>query len=182
MPTRIDYCQFLLSSQANFTITYYAEHVSHFTHDAMNRYLKKEKMTARMVWEHVKGEIVHSPRGCVVFDDSILDKSHSHHIELVKRQYSGNAHGLIKGISMVNCFYVNPDSGQYWIIDYRIYDPDRDGQWRCAQVPQRSSAELGCVQPLRGQDRQAAGVPQRTQGQIIPGRGFRKPHGMGHNQ
>lgn len=136
MPTRIDYCQFLLSSQANFTITYYAEHVSHFTHDAMNRYLKKEKMTARMVWEHVKGEIVHSPRGCVVFDDSILDKSHSHHIELVKRQYSGNAHGLIKGIGMVNCLYVNPDSGQYWIIDYRIYDPDRDGKTKLDHLRQ----------------------------------------------
>ena len=24
--------------------------------------------------------------------------------------------------------YVNPDSDAYWILDYRIYDPDRDGK------------------------------------------------------
>jgi len=91
-------------------------------------------MTGRMIWEHVKDSIVESPRGCIVFDDSILDKNHSHHIELVRRQYSGNAHGLIKGIGMINCLYVNPDSGQYWIADYRIYDPDRDGKTKLDHV------------------------------------------------
>ena len=81
-----------------------------------------------MVWEHVKGSIIQSSRGCIIFDDSILDKNHSHKIELVQRQYSGNAHGLIKGIGMVNCLYVNPDNGQYWVVDYRIYDPEGDGK------------------------------------------------------
>ena len=81
-----------------------------------------------MIWEHVAGDITPSPHGCIVFDDSVLDKNHSHSIEMVRRQYSGNAHGLIKGISMVNCLYVNPDSGQYWIVDYRIFDPDGDGK------------------------------------------------------
>ena len=80
-------------------------------------------MTSSLIWEHVQGNVVESPRGCIVFDDSVLEKNHSHHIDLVRRQYSGNAHGLIKGIGMVNCLYVNPDSGQYWIIDYRIFDP-----------------------------------------------------------
>ena len=47
---------------------------------------------------------------------------------MVRRQYSGNAHGLIKGIAMVNCLYVNPDSCHYWIVDYRLYDPERDGK------------------------------------------------------
>ena len=85
-------------------------------------------MTARLIWEHVQGDIVQSPRGCIVFDDSVLDKNHSHSIELVRRQYSGNVHGIIKGIGMVNCLYVNPDSGQYWIVDYRIFNPDGDGK------------------------------------------------------
>ena len=134
MPTRLDYCQYLLSSQTNFTITNYADHVADFSHDTINRYLKKEKMTAQIIWEHVKGAIIHSSRGCVVFDDSILDKNHSHSIELVRRQYSGNAHGLIKGIGMVNCLYVNPDSGQYWIVDYRIYDPEGDGKTKLDHV------------------------------------------------
>lgn len=29
--------------------------------------------------------------GYLIFDDSILDKNHSHKIELVNHQYSGNA-------------------------------------------------------------------------------------------
>ena len=91
-------------------------------------------MTAKIIWEHAKGSIVQSPRGYVIFDDSILDKNHSHNIELVRRQYSGNAHGLIKGIGMINCLYVNPDSGQYWILDYRIYDPDGDGKSKLDHV------------------------------------------------
>ena len=91
-------------------------------------------MTARLIWEHVQGDIVQSPRGCIIFDDSVLDKNHSFSIELVRRQYSGNAHGIIKGIGMVNCLYVNPDSGQYWIVDYRIFNPDGDGKSKLDHV------------------------------------------------
>ena len=127
-PTRIDYCQFLLSTQINFTNTYYADHSRLFSHDSINRFLNNSKMTSALIWEHVEGDITPSPRGCIVFDDSVLDKNHSHSIEMVRRQYSGNAHGLIKGIGMVNCLYVNPDTGQYWIVDYRLYDPDGDGK------------------------------------------------------
>lgn len=134
MITRVDYCQYLLSAQTNFTITNYASHASNISHDTINRYLKKVKMTAKIVWEHVKGSIVQSPYGCIIFDDSILDKNHSHSIELVRRQYSGNAHGLIKGIGMINCLYINPDSGQYWVLDYRLYDPDGDGKSKLDHV------------------------------------------------
>ena len=108
--TRIDYCQFLASSHTNFTMTYFADHANGLSHDAINRFLRNDKLTGRMIWEHVQGDIVPSSRGCLVFDDSVLDKGHSHCIEMVKRQYSGNAHGLIKGISMVNCLYVNPET------------------------------------------------------------------------
>jgi hypothetical protein len=115
-------------------LTHYAAHSKGLSHDAINRYLRKEKMTSSLIWEHVQGDVVESTRGCIVFDDSVLDKNHSHHIDLVRRQYSGNAHGLIKGIGMVNCLYVNPDSGQYWIIDYRIFDPLGDGKSKLDHV------------------------------------------------
>ena len=127
-PTRIDYCQFLLSTQINFTNTYYADHSRLYSHDAINRFLNKSKMTSALIWEHVQGDITPSAHGCIVFDDSVLDKNYSHSIEMVRRQYSGNAHGVIKGIGMVNCLYVNPDTGQYWIVDYRIFDPDGDAK------------------------------------------------------
>ncbi|MFM0069488.1 transposase, partial [Paraburkholderia aspalathi] len=79
-------------------------------------------------------QIVTHEDGCIVFDDSVTDKNFSHKIEFVRRQYSGNAHGLIKGVGAVSCVYVNPQSGEYWIIDYRIYDPDGGGNSKLNRV------------------------------------------------
>lgn len=61
-----------------------------------------------------------------MLDDTVIDRNFSHKIELVRRQYSSNAHRVIKGISVVNCVYVNPEIKQFWIIDFRIYDPEGD--------------------------------------------------------
>ena len=131
---RLDYCQFLLVSQTNFTMTNFADHIQGSSHDAVKRYLEVDKLTANQVWEHAQRDIVVSPRGCIVFDDTILDKAHSHRIELVRRQYSGNAHGIIKGIGLVNCLYVNPDTGEYWPIDYRLFAPEQDGKTKLDHV------------------------------------------------
>jgi hypothetical protein len=115
-------------------MTNFADHMQGISHDAVKRYLQGDKMTANHVWEHAQGDIVTSAHGCIVFDDTILDKNHSHHIELVRRQYSGNAHGLIKGIGLVNCLYVNPDTGEYWPIDYRLFAPEQDGKTKLDHV------------------------------------------------
>lgn len=134
-PTRLDYCQYLLVSQINYTLTNYAEHSPKpMSHDAINRYLREDRLTSRLVWEHARGQMQPSGHGFVIFDDTVLDKNFSHQIELVRLQFSGNAHGLIKGIGLVNCVYVNPETGQYWVIDYRIYDPDRDGKSKLDHV------------------------------------------------
>jgi hypothetical protein len=126
--TRLDYCQYLLSSQINYTLTNFADHTEAFSHDMLNRYLAGDKITPHLVWENVKGQVVQSPNGYLVFDDTVADKNYSYQIELVRRQYSGNAHGVIKGIGIMTCVYVNPDTDQFWIIDYRVYDPDGDGK------------------------------------------------------
>lgn len=132
--TRLDYCQFLLVSQTNYTLTYFAEHSQGFSHDAVKRYLEEEKLTARMVWEQVRGQVVRNTEAYLTFDDTVLDHNSSFKIELVRRQYSGNAHDVIKGIGVVTCVYVNPMTDQFWIIDYRIYDPDRDGKTKLDHV------------------------------------------------
>ena len=126
--TRIDYCQYLLVSQINYTLTNYAEHTEKFSHDMANRYLAGDEIRPRLVWENVQSQVVQTPYGFLVFDDTVIDKNYSHHIELVRRQYSGNAHSVIKGIGVVTCVYVNPKTDQFWILDYRIYDPDGDGK------------------------------------------------------
>lgn len=132
--TRLDYCQYLLSSQINYTLTYFADHREGFSHDAINRLLAQDRMTPRLVWENVKGEVKQSAGGYLVFDDTVIDKSYSRQIELVRHQYSGNAHGVIRGIGVVTCVYVNPETGEFWIIDYRIYDPAGDGKSKLDHV------------------------------------------------
>jgi hypothetical protein len=124
---RLDYCQYLLSSQINYTLTNFADHSQQYSHDQLNRYLGGDKLTPRLLWEQVTSTIVTAPDGYLLFDDTVADKNYSFAIELVRRQYSGNAHAIIKGIGIVTCVYVNPETEQFWIIDYRIFDPDGDG-------------------------------------------------------
>ena len=118
--TRLDYCQYLLVTQINYTLTNFAEHTEHFSHDTINRYLRGDRITPRLVWDKVRDQVVPMPQGYVVFDDTVLDKNYSAVIELVRRQYSGNAKAVIKGIGVVTCVYVNPAIDQFWVIDYRI--------------------------------------------------------------
>ncbi len=133
-PTRRDYCQFILSTQTNYTQTYFADHHQHFSHDAINRYLQHDNVTPEVVWEQVKGVMEYDKDAFIVFDDSVSDKNHSHKIEMVRLQYSGNAHGLIKGIGVVNCLYVNPKTQRYWIMDWRVYAPDSDAKTKLKHV------------------------------------------------
>ena len=87
-----------------------------------------------MVWDNVRSEVVATAQGYVVFDDTVLDKNTSFAIDLVRRQYSGNAKAVIKGIGVVTCIYVNPERDQFWLIDYRIYDPAGDGKSKLEHV------------------------------------------------
>lgn len=132
--TRLDYCQYLLVSQINYTLTNYADHTEKLSHDMVNRYLAADAIRPRLVWENVADHVVMTPYGFLVFDDTVIDKNFSHKIELVRRQYSGNAHGVIKGIGVVTCVYVNPQLDRFWVIDYRIYDPDGDGKTKLDHV------------------------------------------------
>ena len=136
-PKRLDYCQFILSTQINYTQTYFADHHQYFSHDALNRYLLDDRVSPATAWLVIKNAIHYSENACLIFDDSVLDKRHSFKIERVRRQYSGNAHGVVKGIGVVNCLYVNLDTGEYWIVDWRIYNPDEDGKTKLAPMRER---------------------------------------------
>lgn len=128
------YGQFLLSSQINYTCTYLAKHFEPITHDNVQYFLKNSRFAPRHLWQKVKKDIVFSTKGYVIFDDTVLDKGYSHKIALVRRQYSGNAHGIVKGIGIVNCVYYNPDIDQFWLIDYRIFAPEHDGKTKLDHV------------------------------------------------
>ncbi len=127
-PTRLDYCQYLVSSQINYTLTNFADHSTMFTHDQLNRLMRDDKLPPRLVWEQSQEQIIASPTAYLLYDDTVADKNHSRSIELVRRQWSGNTHSVIRGIGIVTCVYVNPELGKFWLIDYRIFAPDEDGK------------------------------------------------------
>jgi hypothetical protein len=137
--TKLDYCQYLLSSPINYTVTNLADHLDGISHDHINRYLRGEKLTPRLLWDNLKALIQTSDDAYLLFDDTVLDKQYSSAIELTRRQYSGNEHRVIRGIGLINCVYVNAQTGQFWVIDYRLYDPEGDGHSKLEHVAEMLS-------------------------------------------
>lgn len=143
--TKLDYCQYLLSSQVNYTITNMAEHLKSFSHDSINRYLKGEKLTPRLLFEQVEPLLEPNGKAYLLFDDTVLEKSFGPMIEVTRKQWSGNDKSVIRGIGVVSCVYVNPETERFWVIDYRIFDPQRDGLSKLDHVREmlRSLAHRG---------------------------------------
>ena len=61
--TRLDYCQYLLVTQINYTLTNFADHTEPFSHDRINRYLRGDRITPRLVWDQVRAHVVPTPQG-----------------------------------------------------------------------------------------------------------------------
>jgi len=137
--TKLDYCQYLLSSPINYTVTNLAKHLDGISHDQINRYLRGEKLTPRLLWDNVKILVQPSESAYVLLDDTVLDKCYSTSIELNRL---GNEHRVIRGIGLISCVYVNVKTGQFWVYafggakpyDYRLYDPDGDAHSKLNHV------------------------------------------------
>ena len=128
MITKQQYVEYLISTVANYTGSHLAEHLDDVSHDVITDYLRTERLTARGLWELVQHLITDGPDAFLLVDDSVQDKRYSRFIELVKRQYSGAEHGLVRGIGIVNLVHSAGQDGDFWPIDYRIYAPDADGK------------------------------------------------------
>lgn len=133
-PIRLAYCKYPLVSPISRTLTNVADPIEDMNHDAILRPLRNEKMTPRLAGDNVREETAVHEEGCIAFDDTIIDNDVSHGTEPVRREDSGNAHGLSKRIRKVSCVYVNPLTQDHWIIDYRIYAPDSDGKTKLDHV------------------------------------------------
>lgn len=140
---RLDYCQFLIVSQINYTQTYLADHSESYSHDSMNRFLRLDTLTPKTLWENVRDDVVVSEQGYVLFDDVVLDKRYSKEARLVRRQWSGNEKRVIYGIGVVTCVYVNPETEQFWVIDFRVYDPKGDDQSKIEHMLEMLDTTLG---------------------------------------
>jgi hypothetical protein len=126
MITKRQYIEYLISTPVNYTCSHLAEHLEGVSHDAITDYLQREKLTARGLWEVVQALVKDSEEAYLLVDDSVQNKQYSHKIELVKKQYSGAVHGLVRGIGVINL--VHSDGDEFYPIDYRIYAPEADGK------------------------------------------------------
>lgn len=126
MITKRQYIEYLISTPVNYTCTHLADHLEGVSHDAITDYLQREKLTARGLWELVQPLVKDREEAYLIVDDSVQSKQYSRKIELVKKQYSGAVHGLVRGIGVVNL--VHSDGEQFYPIDYRIYAPEADGK------------------------------------------------------
>ena len=112
------------------------------------------KSRPQLVWENVESQVVQTPYGFVVFDDTVIDKNFSHKIELVRRQYSGNAHGVIKGHWGSDLCVRQPTSStSFGSLTIAFMIPAGDGKTKlgpCAGyadsiVSIKSSCRFGCL-------------------------------------
>lgn len=126
MITKRQYIEYLISTPANYTCTNLAQHLEGVSHDAVSDYLQRERLTARQVWEWVQPLLKDSEQAYLIVDDSVQNKQYARKIELVKKQYSGAEHGLVRGIGVVNL--VHTDGQDFYPVDYRIYAPEADGK------------------------------------------------------
>jgi hypothetical protein len=124
------YIEYLIATPGNYTCTNLADHLegeAAVSHDAISDYLRREQLTPRGLWEVVQPLVVDGLDSYLLLDDSVQDKRYSQKIELVRLQYSGAAQGLVRGMGVINLVHSSA-TGDFYPIDYRLYDPAGDGK------------------------------------------------------
>lgn len=56
------------------------------SHHAINRYLRGDRLTPRLVWKHARSQMETSAHGYLVFDDAVPGKNFLPKIDM-RRQY-----------------------------------------------------------------------------------------------
>jgi len=128
MISKQQYVEYLICTIGNYTGSNLAEHMDDVSHDVITDYLSNERHTARGLWELVERMVKDNSEAFMLVDDSVQDKRYSRFIELVKMQYSGAEHGLVRGIGVVNLVHSAGVKQDFYPIDYRVYAPDQDGK------------------------------------------------------
>lgn len=120
------YTRFLIGNQNRYSGVELSKVAdgSGMAHDAVDRWLFSTKRTPQQLWQYTCS-LVDRETGYLICDDSLLDKRFSRKNALAKQQYSGNAHGLVTGICIVNVLWTN--GAEYVPVDYRIYQRENDG-------------------------------------------------------
>ena len=119
------YSSFLIGNQNRYSGVELSKVADNMAHDSVSRWLSRFTFKPQELWNQVK-DLVNPKAGYLVIDDTTLDKRYSRENELAKLQYSGDVHGLVNGINVVNLLWTDED--RCIPVDYRIYQKDTDGK------------------------------------------------------
>lgn len=121
------YCTFLrVTSQRYSALSLSEVSPVKLSHDSISRWLSKANCQPKDVWSKAKTHILDG-NGIIAADETVLNKNRSRKIELVRWQYSGAVHDIIRGIGMLNFLWID-DTGEICPMDFRIYEPKEDGK------------------------------------------------------
>lgn len=115
----VDYIQFLIAAQKAFTCSEASRCRSELVaHDSFVRLLERQPTDTAALWQEVESLVTKSA-GCLVLDDSTLDKPYSRHIELVTRHWSGKHKSVVLGINLLTLLWT--DGNAALPCDCRLY-------------------------------------------------------------
>jgi len=128
-PSKCDvdlYVRFLCATEKSHSCVELSRVSPHtMAHDSINRMLNRENLSPEVVWGSAKGP-VDKKSGFLVVDDTVLDKPYANKIELVRWQYSGLHHDVVKGIGLITLLWT--DGEKHIPVDFRFYDLCGDGK------------------------------------------------------
>ncbi|AMR27580.1 hypothetical protein A0257_11045 [Hymenobacter psoromatis] len=127
MLTQAKYIDFLLNTPRNYTGTHLAAHLPGVSHDQVYRFLRDNTVSSKQLQDLVMPLLADSPEAFLLVDDSVQDKKYSRFIEVAQWHYSGNTHGVVTGIGLVNLVHSSEESGDFLPLDFRVYAPSQDG-------------------------------------------------------
>jgi putative transposase len=87
-------------------------------HDAFTRLLHRLEPDPEALWLEARSQ-VRLDEGVLVLDDTVLDKPHARHIDLVGRHWSGKHKRVVRGINLVSLVWTDGD--RIVPCDYRVY-------------------------------------------------------------
>jgi hypothetical protein len=90
------------------------------SHDSVNRFLYREAYSPADLFKEVQSTL-NLKGGTLSVDDSVLDKSYRHYIDLVGYFWSGKHHRTVKGINLITLYYTDIH-GQHQPVSFRVYD------------------------------------------------------------
>ncbi len=115
----VDYIQFLIAAQKAFTCCEASRcQIESIAHDSFVRLLERQPTDTTALWQEVE-PLVDRAKGCLVLDDSTLDKPYSRRIELVTRHWSGKHQSVVMGINLLTLLWTDGDAALP--CDCRLY-------------------------------------------------------------